>query len=270
MSNKNITALVSCFLRAYHYKNSITSVFRDELAVKLLDKDYDEIAENLSNGIKFFEPDFQGSKAYALDRIVDHYLAPAVVARSAFCEDALFVEKGLGCRQYLIFGAGYDTYAYRNWHDNVNVLEIDKEEMILDKKRRVEAARLSTSKARYISCDLEKQGWTDAILNSDYDCNQTAFCSLMGITQYISKDSFAELLDSISSLVVSGSGIVFDYVEYSYRELEALLSEKGFRIYEYLDTQQITDRYFELHNKLFPENRITVGASAAFCLAVKK
>lgn len=36
--NKNMTALVSCFARCYHTKNSIVKIYNDELAGKLLSK----------------------------------------------------------------------------------------------------------------------------------------------------------------------------------------------------------------------------------------
>ena len=55
MKEKNMTALVSCFARCYHYKNNKYRIFSDNLAEKILsDDEYISIATNMSNGIKFF------------------------------------------------------------------------------------------------------------------------------------------------------------------------------------------------------------------------
>ena len=48
MENKNLTALISCFARAYHYKNSINPILKDDLANKiLLKEEYDLISKNI-------------------------------------------------------------------------------------------------------------------------------------------------------------------------------------------------------------------------------
>lgn len=86
----NMTALVSAFVRAYHYKNNHIHVFADPLAEKMLtDEEYTAISENMAQGISYFAPNFQGPREDALRFIVDHQLAPSVLARSAFCERAI-------------------------------------------------------------------------------------------------------------------------------------------------------------------------------------
>ena len=83
---ENMTAKVSCFARAYHYKNNDCYVFKDGMAEKLLgEHDYQMVAENMAQGIAFFAPGFRGTKEEALRFIVDTQLSPSVLARSAFC-----------------------------------------------------------------------------------------------------------------------------------------------------------------------------------------
>ena len=50
----NTTAKVSCFARAYHFKNNKTHIFADSMAARLLGDDYDQIAESMMQGIDFF------------------------------------------------------------------------------------------------------------------------------------------------------------------------------------------------------------------------
>ena len=88
----NMTAKVSCFARAYHYKNNNQWVFKDGIAEMILgDKDYLSIADNMAKGIQFFAPGFTGDASEALRFIVNHQLSPSVLGRSA-CEKYLMNE----------------------------------------------------------------------------------------------------------------------------------------------------------------------------------
>ena len=106
----NMTALVSCFARAYHYRNSNLPVFADHVAEKMLTaEEYDAISLNMKQGIQYFAPDFHGTQEEVLQFIVNHQLAPSVLARSAFCERAIDnAVRRLGCRQVVIYACGYE------------------------------------------------------------------------------------------------------------------------------------------------------------------
>ena len=94
----NMTALVSAFARAYHYKNNDTRVFADPFAEAMLtNEEYSAISQNMSQGILFFNQEFHGTREEALRYIVDHQLAPSVLARSAFCERAIGNAVRMGC-----------------------------------------------------------------------------------------------------------------------------------------------------------------------------
>ena len=67
MSMDNMTALVSAFARAYHYRNNHTWVFADPIAEKMVtDEEYAAISQNMSQGISFFAPEFRGTQAISL------------------------------------------------------------------------------------------------------------------------------------------------------------------------------------------------------------
>ena len=127
----NMTAKVSCFARAYHYNNNQVHIFKDSFAELLLGDEYEQIAQNMINGICFFLPGFAGTKEEGLRLIVDKQLSPSVLGRSAFCEKMLEKEKGLGCKQYIIFASGYDTYSLRNQDKAFSVFEMDLPELWL-------------------------------------------------------------------------------------------------------------------------------------------
>lgn len=62
MEQKSMTALISAFSRAYHSVQNKEKVFYDYLAKDILTKnEYKDIANNMSKGIKFFNPSFEGT-----------------------------------------------------------------------------------------------------------------------------------------------------------------------------------------------------------------
>ena len=281
MEEKNITALISCFARCYHYKNNKYRIFSDNIAEKILSsEEYNSIANNMSNGIKFFNPNFLGTREDALRWIVDKQLSPSVLGRSIFCDESLLNAIKIGCKQYLIFASGYDTFAYRNDIGNLKVFEIDKSKMIEDKIRRLDNNKLNYSKVNFIRCDFTNRNWINDIIDSNYDKNQMSFSSLLGISYYLTKDDFYNMIQSISSLLCNGSSIVFDYPtyedsketqinedlaneanekmksKYSYQDIENMLSENDFLIYEHLNHEEMTNTYFSNYNTLNPDNKI--------------
>ncbi|MGN1194332.1 MAG: class I SAM-dependent methyltransferase, partial [Acutalibacteraceae bacterium] len=86
----NMTALMSLFLRAYHFENNSEHILSDEYAQKLLsNEEYGNICENLCSGVSFFAPDFTGTSKEALRFICDRQLSAPVLIRSAFAEKML-------------------------------------------------------------------------------------------------------------------------------------------------------------------------------------
>ena len=126
---ENTTAKVSLFARGYHYKNNSVRIFSDTVAKQLLGREYDQIAQNMSQGISFFIPGFQSTSDEGLRLIVDNQ---SVLGRSAFCEKMIENEVKDGCRQIVILASGYDTFAIRNSTQQLSVFELD-----LPYKRRV-------------------------------------------------------------------------------------------------------------------------------------
>lgn len=295
MKEKNMTALVSCFARAYHYQNNLYRIFSDTFAYQILgEEDYVTIASNLGKGIKFFNPKFTGNDEEALRWIVDHQLSPSVLGRSAFCEASLKTAIRLGCKQYLIFASGYDTFAYRNDLGNLKVFELDKAEMIQDKRRRLEVNKMDNTKVNFISCDFREKNWIQSLKSCNYHKNQISFSSLLGISYYLKKKEFSKMLENISSMVCRGSSIVLDYPtydssketkineklasganeemqsKYTYKEMEDILVEHGFFIYEHLNHEEMTNTYFYSYNTLNPDHQIIAPVGVCYCLAVKR
>ena len=286
----NMTALVSCFARAYHCKNSVLPVFADPVAEQMLTaEEYAAISRNMTRGIHYFAPGFKGTPEEALQYIVDHQLAPSVLARSAFCERAIDnAVRLLGCRQVVIYACGYDTFSLRTDNQALTVYELDRPEMIADRWKRIARTGLEPAcQVEDIGCDLSNPSWKEKLIQAGFDLKKTSFGTLLGISYYLSKQDFKNLIAAIASIFCEGSSICFDYpvseagaesqrnrelaaaagemmkAKYSYEEMEALLSNAGFLIYEHMDADEATDAFLK-------ENGMTAPAGVGYCLAVRK
>lgn len=304
MENNSLTALVSAFSRAYHAEHNHIKIFNDTLARQLLtDAEYENISRNMSQAIAFFHPNFVGSKEQALRKIVDHQLSPSPLGRAAFAEQALAVAAALGARQYLIFAAGYDSFAYRQpkWAAELQIFEIDHPATASDKRSRLSALHTDApSNLHCISADFRESDWQSHVLACPaFDPTLISFSSLLGISYYLPKDVFKHFLSTIASLVPSGSSIVFDYPDehtltsqagdrvlkqvmlaaragepmqasYSYSELEQMLEEVNLLIYQHLTPAEITEQLFQAYNESQPAHKITAFDHVNYCLVVKQ
>lgn len=304
MNQQSMTALVSAFSRAYHYKNNAVRIFDDSVAELLLtEQEYKQIGESMLQGIRFFNPEFNGSEADALRWIVDNQLSPTPLGRAAFAEDALKNAVNSGAKQYLIFAAGLDSFAYRQpeWASRLRIFEIDHPLMSGEKQKRVERIREKTpDNLTFLPVDLTASEIDEYLLSTGvFDRYKISFCSLLGISYYLSKENFFRLIRGISNIVCDGSAVVFDYPDsdtytdkagerakkqvtlargagetmlagYSYSEMEALLSDCGFLVYEHLEPRDITERFFAGYNRVNPRRKMTAFDNVNYCLAVKK
>ena len=299
-----MTALVSSFSRAYHAEKNAIKIFDDSAARLLLtDEEYFQISKSMAEGIGFFNPNFKGTEDEALRWIVDNQLAPTPLGRAAFAEKSLQTAVMMGARQYLIFGAGYDTFAYRQpaWAGKLQIYEIDHPATAADKRMRLEKTGIGIpSNVHFINADFTTEQWETAMTRSaTFDKKKTSFCSILGLAYYLSKQAFEEMVAVLSSVLPKGSSIVFDYPDensytekagerakkqallagaarekmlasYSYKDLEKILSEHRFLIYEHLTPEEMTHQYFEAYNHGNPTHPITGFDNVNYCLAVRK
>lgn len=304
MDKKSMTALVSAFSRAYHSTQNSEKVFDDYLAKKILTEDeYEQIASNMSKGISFFNPSFVGTQEEALRWIVDNHLSPTPLGRAAFAEKSLENAVKIGAKQYLIFAAGYDTFAYRqsDWASKIEIFEIDHPATGEDKKKRIKSVVAEKpANLHYVSADFREKDWQSNLLAcTEFDKSKISFCSFLGISYYLSKQVFADTINTISKFVPKGSSIVFDYPDeynytdkagerakkqlalanaanekmlasYSYAELEKILDNSNFMIYEHLTPNEITEQYFKKYNKANPNHQMTAFDNTNYCLAVRR
>ena len=288
---QNMTELVSLFARAYHQKSKDIKIFDDPLSTKLITKkEYEMIRLSMSQGISFFNPNFKGSKEEALKWIVDHQLSPSVLLRSAFCKEAIEEMKEKGCKQYLDFASGYDSFAYY-YQNQMHVFEIDKKEVIEDKRQRCKDVDIEN--IQFLSIDLGKDNWINRLLESTYQENQLSVCSLLGLSYYLTHDQFKRLLKEISKHMIKGSRLVYDYpsyqesdetrksevlakeanetmrAKYSFEQLKEILDLCHLKIVRHDDYRITLDSLIH-YNEYYKDNPIIAPKGVCYCVAEKE
>lgn len=288
---QNMTALVSLFARAYHQKNKDIKIFDDLLSTKLItEKEYEMIGLNMSQGISFFNPTFKGSKEEALKWIVDHQLSPSVLVRSAFCKEAIEEMKEKGCQQYLDFASGYDSFAYY-YQNQMHVFEIDKKEVIEDKRQRCKDVDIEN--IQFLSIDLSQDNWINTLLQSDYQEDQLSISSILGLSYYLTKDEFKKMLKQLSKYLLKGSHLVFDYpsiqesketkinemlakeadesmkAKYSFAELKEILNLYHLTIIQHENHQTATEKYISNYNIYYKDDPIKAPEGVCYCVVEK-
>ena len=289
--NKNMTALVSAFARLYHIKNSNIKIYNDMYAEKIITEDeYYEISTNMKSGISFFNPNYKGTDPLKL--IVNNNLAPSVLARSIFNEYHLFNEINLGLKQYILLASGYDTSAFKV-NNKLKIFELDKKEMIEDKLNRINNAKLDITNITYIKTDFNND-WINDLTINNYNLNEKTFCSMLGISYYLDKETFKNTIKQLSNIIPKGSTILFDYPNtfetkkeklnqqlakganeemksvYSYKDIEKIAEDSNMLIYEHLNHNDIDNTYFYDYNTLNPNDKIIAPIGISYVMLVKQ
>jgi methyltransferase (TIGR00027 family) len=136
------------------------------------------------------------------------------VLRSRYAEDCLAESFNAGLRQYVILGAGLDTFAFRQppWAKQLSIFEVDYPTTQQWKRGRLEAAGISVpGNVRFVAGDFEKVTLSDGLSGAEFDFAAPAFFSLLGVSQYLSESALDETLKLVLSMPAS-SEIVFSFV----------------------------------------------------------
>jgi methyltransferase (TIGR00027 family) len=134
-----------------------------------------------------------------------------LVARSRYAEDQLAHAVACGVTQYVLLGAGLDTFAYRNPHSNLRVFEVDHPATQQWKRELLAGTALQTpDNLTYAPVDFEMQSLPEQLLAAGYNPELPAFFAWLGVVPYLTLDAFRATLGFIAAQR-AGSGVVFDY-----------------------------------------------------------
>ena len=140
-----------------------------------------------------------------------------MVLRSRFAEDRLAAAVGRGVTQYVILGAGFDTFAVRQpvWAGNLRILEVDHAGTQQLKRSHLAAAGLAVPpNAGFATIDFERESLRDGLLRQGIEPAQRTFFSWLGVTMYLREDAIDAVLRSVAEFP-AGSEIVLTFASAS-------------------------------------------------------
>jgi len=257
--NFSRTALRVAIRRAAHQLLDEPKVLDDPLALRIIGA---EAADALRTNPK---------EHHAFARAFRAFMA----ARSRYAEDELARAFAQGVRQYVVLGAGLDTFAYRNPHSGLQVFEVDHPATQAWKREQLQTAGISIpASLTFVPIDFERQTLADGLESAGFDDGATAFFSWLGVTPYLTREACMSTLSFIAKMP-AGSGVVFDFaidpalLNAGQREALGALSKRvaaagepfqlffdpatlqvelqamGFRRTEFLRGKELNARYFE-------------------------
>ncbi|WP_370962174.1 class I SAM-dependent methyltransferase [Amycolatopsis sp. cg9] len=259
MTAPDSTAVRTALWRALHVEvDPRPHVFTDELGLRLADpgagwRDRDDM-----------DPATAG-----------RYRA-GMVARARFVEDLVVEQAGRGVGQYVILGAGLDTFALRRTEiaSRLRVFEVDRPGPQAWKRRRLAELGLGVPEwLRLVPVDFEAASWWDRLTEAGFATDEPAVVASTGVSMYLSKEANAATLRRIAGFA-PGSTLAMTFMlppellgederarhratagkakaagtpfvsSFSPAEILALAREAGFREAVHVSGAELDERYF--------------------------
>src|SRR5262249_49779103 len=194
------TAILAALLRAAH------QILDDE--PRILD---DPIAVGLSPGSS--EEKIRNATA-ELQQPAIKLLRSTFVFRSRFAEDSLRQAVETGVRQFVVLGAGFATFAYRQppWSRELRIFEVDHPASQELKRRRLEKMGIAVpANLTFCPVDFESVTLEAGLAAARFDFGRPSFFSWLGVTQYLTRDAIFATLRFVCGLA-AGTQILFEIV----------------------------------------------------------
>ena len=187
--------------------------------------------------------------------------------RSRFTEDRLSDAVKRGVEQYIILGAGLDTFAYRQpeWARQLRIIEIDHIGTQNTKIKLLRSANIDIPKNVILaSIDFEKETLKEGLLRHKILFTYPTFFSWLGVTMYLNESAIDSVLSTITNFS-KGSEIVLTFARsdapspfegrsadlgepwlsfFTIDSMEAKLNKLGFSKIEFLDVNKADKLYF--------------------------
>lgn len=180
------TAVRTALWRALHLQlDAKPHIFEDEIGLKLIEpkKDWQQRPD--------MHPEFTKR------------LRASIVARARFIEDLIAEKSRSGITQYVIFGAGLDTFCQRrrNIASKLQVYEIDQPATQQWKQQRLlELGFGIPDWLHFVPVDFEKALWWEELFKAGFDIRIPALVSCTGVTLYLTRHAINITLQQLAAL----------------------------------------------------------------------
>jgi methyltransferase (TIGR00027 family) len=228
-------------------------------------------------GLKLAAPDDGWGQRPDMDPQFTRSFRASIVARARFIEDLVVEQAGRGVSQYVILGAGLDSFAQRRPEiaSSLKVFEVDQPGPQAWKRQRLLELGFGVPQwLRLVPVNFEADGsWTERLKAAGFDAGRPAVLASTGVAMYLSKGAIAATLRQVATLA-SGSTLAISFLLpiefadpeerpgfeaaqrgarasgtpfvsfYTPPEMLALAREAGFKDVRHVSSVTLTQRYF--------------------------
>lgn len=228
-------------------------------------------------GLRLVAPDEGWQKRPDMDPTFTAPFRASIVGRARFIEDLVGEQASHGVGQYVILGAGLDTFAQRKSESasKLKVFEVDQPGPQTWKRQRLLDAGFGAPEwLRFVPVDFEAgDSWWERLSSAGFDASAPAIVASAGVSMYLTKEAVAAMLRQVA-LLSAGSTFVMTFLMpleladpevrpglemaargarnsgtpfisfFTPEELIAFAREAGFRDAQHVSTAAIALRYF--------------------------
>jgi methyltransferase (TIGR00027 family) len=227
-------------------------------------------------GLQLADPDVSWRQRPDMDPLRTAGVRASIVARARFIEDLVAAQADRGVGQYVLLGAGLDTFAQRRPEiaSRITVFEVDQAGPQAWKKHRLLELGLELPAwLRFVPVDFETDSWWDRLLANGFDPRQQAVMASAGVSMYLTREATVATLRQIASLA-KGSTLAMTFLRplelvdadeqavhqatdkaarasgtpfisyYAPQEIVAMARDAGFAAAETVSAVDYTRRYF--------------------------
>jgi len=222
-------------MRAVHSRNDPLPLLSDTWGDRLVPESMQAaLLQRAKPRLEATRPDLTPDGVQDLDLVLRSNPAyGGVILRSRYTEDALEQAVASGIVQYVIIGAGFDSFICRRpaWAEGVTIIEVDHPATQRLKRERLAACGIAVpGSVEFVEADLSMEALGTALTRSSFQADRLTFFSWLGVTTYLTREANLQALRSIAACAPAGSEMVFTYVDEAMFESGAAVDDEFRRL----------------------------------------
>jgi methyltransferase (TIGR00027 family) len=165
-------------------------------------------------GLQLAQPDPDWRDRPDMNEYATGGVRASIVARARFIEDLVTDQFEHGVKQYVLLGAGLDTFVQRRPEiaSRMTVFEVDQPEPQAWKRQRLVELGMGVPEwLRFVPVNVETDSWWDGLLANGFDPSMPAVVASLGVSMYLTAEATAVTLRQCATLA-PGSTVAMTYM----------------------------------------------------------
>jgi methyltransferase (TIGR00027 family) len=227
-------------------------------------------------GLQLAAPDADWRQRPDMNEYATPGVRASIVARARYIEDLVVEQASQGVTQYVLLGAGLDTFAQRRSEiaSQITVFEVDQPGPQAWKRQRLVELGFGVPEwLRLVPVDFETTSWWEGLLANGFDADKSAVVASLGVSMYLTREATAATLRQ-SAMLAGGSTLAMTFMQplelvdpeeqamhqatdaaarasgtpfisyYAPDEILAMARDAGFKTARHVSAADYTQRYF--------------------------